>query len=465
MRDVLRKEPNKRSLSDISIVRPIADQLEEAHQQFQYAKEALCQVMQLAHLSTGQSLLPAEGRQACFYFIVSGLVEVFDEKNHAEGIGHSNYFTYRLEPGDYIGLFSVDGRVKPIPECILALKESILVKVRRSDFEQAIESEKRKDFNRKCDFMSKCRLLGLTQEELMLTAESMASEEFLSDRVLLTQGHVSKHIFFIVSGRCSVLRLLKIRGEKMMVRCMELSEGDYFGESYFLYKKPSQYTYLSQGVVKCFMLSYSDPGSLPSRLRELVLRSAPVYSSDSVLASKALSYCKWSDYKESVLTTAVNDSVRLKISKLNFSPSRRQPDLIATGSKIDLQKELSLSEVIDPITEQSHGSARQPSLPAILQSVSGKSLIARTPNDTRNAAEIVRDMEEEHAKWSHRYDVTALEAEELKRRLTNMRRTRSLKNRVSSVVQVLPKIESDTHLISQQSNTSVDFTGSEDEQA
>ena len=468
MRHVLRKEPNTRSLSELSILKPIAEQLEEAHMHFQYAKEALCQVMQLTYLSVGQSLLPAEGRQACFYFICSGLVEVIDGESDAEGKGHSSYFSYNLEPGNYIGLFSVDGRDKPVPEWILAVKESILVKVRRSDFEAAINSEKHRDVKLKCEFMSRCRLVGLTQEDLMLTAESMTSEEFLSERVLLTQGHVSNHIFFIMSGRCAVMRLLKIRGENMMVRCMELSEGDFFGESYFLYKKPSRYTYISQGLVRCFLLNYSEQGSLPQHLREQVMRSAPVYPSDSVVARKALSFCRWSDYKESVLISAINDSVRLKHSRLSFgsSPSSRHSNRLAVSSKIDLQKELSLSEVSDPITELDRpiNSARQPSLPAILQTIPGTSLTAKTPDDTRDAAQIVREMEEEHAKWSHKYAATAREAEDLKHRLTHLRRSRSLKSRllsarnelnISPEEHVLPKIESDIHLVSQQSNSSM----------
>ena len=468
MKQVLRKEPNTRNLSEVSILKPMAEQLEEAHMHFQYAKEALCQVMQLTHLSVGQSLLPAEGRQACFYFIVSGLIEVIDGKSEAEIKGHSSYFSYRLEPGNYIGLFSVDGRDKPVPEWILAVKESILVKVRRSDFESAINSEKHRDIKLKCEYMTKCSLVGLTQEDLMLTAESMASEEFLSERVLLTQGQVSKHIFFIVSGRCAVLRLLKIRGETMMVRCMELSEGDFFGESYFLHKKPSRYTYLSQGVVRCFMLNYSDQGELPAHLREQVMRSSPVYPSDSVVAKKALSFCRWNDYKESVLNSAINKSVRLRQSRFHFGPppSRRQPELVPNSSKIDLQKDLSLSEVSDPVMDihSPSNSQRQPSLPAILQTIPGTSLIAKTPDDTRNAAEIVREMEEEHAKWSHKYAVTAREAEDLKHKLTHLRRSRSLKNRprcdntldgVSSGEHLLPKIESDINLISQQSNSSM----------
>ena len=435
MRQVLRQEPNTRSISEVSVLKPIAEQLEEAHMHFQYAKEALCQVMQLTHLSVGQSLLPAEGRQACFYFVVSGLVEIVDGKSEAEGKGHSSYFSYKLEPGSYIGLFSVDGRDRPVPEWILAVKESILVKVRRSDFESAINSEKHRDIKLKCEFMSSCRLTGLAQEDLMLTAESMTSKEFLSDRVLLTQGQVSKHIFFIASGRCAVLRLLRIRGETMMVRFTELSEGDFFGESHFLHKLPSRYTYLSKGVVRCFMLNCSDQGSLPAHLREQVMRSAPVYPSDPVIAKKALSFCRWNDYKESVLVSAIKDSVRLKHSRLNFSPSapRRRPGLVPVSSKIDLQKELSLSEIIDPVTEinSPYSSERQPSLPAILQTIPGTSLIAKTPDDTRDAAEIVREMEEEHAKWSHKYSATAREAEDLKRQLTHLRRRRSLKNRLS----------------------------------
>ena len=448
MRAVLGKEINKRTLSETAVVRPIAQQLGEAHLQLQYAKEALCQVMQLTELTAGASLSPPANRQEYFYFIVSGLIEVGDEEGDLR---------YKLEPGSYIGLLSAEGTVKPTPELITAVSDSILVKVRSSDFKSAIENEKQKDLKDRHEYLSKCRLVGLTPDELTQTAKSMSCGEFLSDRVLLTQGHASKHIFFIVAGRCSVMRLLKIRGERMMVRCMQLSEGDYFGESYFLYKKASHYTYLSQGVVRCYKLSYSEPGSLPSRMRELVMRCVPVYPSDSVLAQKALSFCRWSCYKETVLTSALNDSVRSKLSKLNFSPSpsRRQPDLVPIGSKIDLQRELSVSEISDPVPEYSRrASSRKPTIPTIVLPP------VRSPAEVRGAEDIVKDLEEERI-------ATALQAEELKRRLTHFRRSRSLKNRRFSVdkstEQILPKIESDTHLISQQSSSSVYVSGSEDE--
>ena len=453
MRAVLEKEINRRTVSESAVVRPIAEQLTEAHLQLQYAKEALCQVMQLTELTAGESMSPPANRQEYFYFIVSGLVEVGDE---VEGVGEVGHLRHRLEPGSYIGLLSAEGTVKSTPELIAAVSDSILVKVRSSDYEAAIENEKQKDLKNKHEYMSRCRLVGLTPDELIQTAKSMSCGEFLSDRVILTQGHVSKHIFFIVAGRCSVMRLLKIRGEQLMVRCMQLSEGDYFGESYFLYKKASHYTYLSQGLVKCYKLSYSEPGSLPSRMRELVMRCAPVYPSDSVLAQKALSFCRWSCYKETVLTSALNDSVRSKLSKLNFSPSpsRRQADLVPIGSKIDLQRELSVSEISDPITEYSRrASIRKPSTPTKLPTV-------RSPAEVRGAEDIVRDLEEERI-------TTALQADELKRRLSHFRRSRSLKNRKFSAVksseQILPKIESDTHLISQQSSSSVYVSGSEDE--
>ena len=446
MRYVLGKKINERTHSETAVVRPIAEQLTESHLQLQYVKEALCQVMQLTELTAGESLSPLANRLEYFYFIVSGLVEVGEEAGHLR---------YRLEPGSFIGLLSAEGRVKPTPELITAVSDTILVKVRSSDYKAVIENEKQRDLKNKHEYMRKCRLMGLTPEELRQTAKAMSCGEFLSDRVLLTQGHVSKHIFFIVAGRCSVMRLLKIRGEQMMVRCMQLSEGDYFGESYFLYKKASHYTYLSQGVVKCYKLSYSESGSLPSRMRELVMRCAPVYPSDSVLAQKALSFCKWSCYKEIVLTSALNDSVRSKLSKLNFSPSpsRRQADYVPIGSKIDLLRELSVSEISDPISEYSRNvSNRKPSIPTILPHVTSPAEVS--------TEDIVRGLEEERI-------ATALQADELKRRLTHFRKIKSLKNRRFSVVinseQILPKIESEISLVSHPSNSSVCVSGSEDE--
>ena len=475
MKSVLNKEPNTRTPSDLFTVRPIAEQLEESHLHFQYAKQALCQVMQLTRLSKGQNLLPAEGKQACFYFIVSGLVEVSDGKNAEEKRGHSKYFTYRLEPGNYIGLVSVDGRDKPMPEWILAVKPSSLVKVRRSDFDTAIECEKQKDLKAKFEFVKRSRLVGLSERDQQVISESMACEEFLSERVLLTQGHVPNHIFFVASGRCAVLRLLKIRGENMVIRCMEVSEGDFFGEENFLYKQPSRYTYLSIGVVKCFLLNCTDTGELPS-LREQVLRSALLYPSDTEVAGRALDYCRWSDYKESVLSDAVNESSRSKYSRVYYSPSpsRRLPDIVPPGSKIDLQTRLSETEVRDPVSEaerQRKEFKRQPSLPAILQSTSGKRLQSKVPSDTRDAGEIVRDMEREHAEWSQRYAVTAREAEELKLRLVRMKRLQSLKlrargdrvktDKISLGHTVLPQIASETNLADHSHATSSSSSNNE----
>ncbi|KAK3735054.1 hypothetical protein QZH41_001732 [Actinostola sp. cb2023] len=248
----------ERSQSELHKLKSVVNGLKEIHKGFQFVKDALSFVVGYERIEPHVKIKrqPTESGLSCYY-ILTGSIEAKYSLNNSDsdqerkgrktGIdslrGKSKdstsnqsddcIITYTHIAGDYLGLVSGDGEEYdlPPPQSIKTLEICEFLRIDRNKFHQAVRAVHSQYVQEVEQFINSESILRyLPEKERERLVPLMAKQEYGAGKVIVNQGAVPDHIFFI-------------------------GKGEVFGESSVLGGSPSFCSVTSMGQVMCFLIN------------------------------------------------------------------------------------------------------------------------------------------------------------------------------------------------------------------
>ncbi|KAH7826214.1 putative Cyclic nucleotide-binding domain containing protein [Monocercomonoides exilis] len=186
-----------------------------------------------------------------FYIIMSGHIIV--TKRLETGF-------VRLQPGDGFGQLGILKKTPRSATCT-AEGQTELIRVSAEDYERLFEQQHERELSERVAFLKDISVLRhLTDEEVKLMAEVMTEQHFAPNKVIITEGDDASSMYFIVSGKASIVMTIVYKGIPRFVEVTRIGVNDYFGELALLNSVPRSASVVAHVPLTCLVLSRIDFG-------------------------------------------------------------------------------------------------------------------------------------------------------------------------------------------------------------
>eukprot|EP00948_MAST-09A_sp_MAST-9A-sp1_P003206 g3206.t1 len=166
-----------------------------------------------------------------FYIILQGSVSVLiKDKDGADRTVNT------MRKGEaFGGLALITGGLRAAT--IQTVEECKFLMVRKSDYLQYIAPHDIRRTKKYIRFLRQIPVFGsMNEKELQSFASILISRRFLHGDIIISEGDTANYMYYILSGRCRVLKRLWYNGEWKLVDLGILGPYDYFGEYGMLYR-------------------------------------------------------------------------------------------------------------------------------------------------------------------------------------------------------------------------------------
>lgn len=266
--DILQRPSTaQRSTNELHAIKPVVSALKDIHKGLQFIKEALGHVVTYEKVEADVEICKKQ-EESCLscYYILSGSVEVKYAINNDVSGAHTTAkandceINYTHVAGEYLGLVSGDGREfdYPPPDNIRTMEVTEFLRVDRERFHSAIKRVQNRYVQEIRVFIEEVSALkALPKEEKNKLVALMARQEYPAGKVIINQGDLPEHLFFVAKGRCQYYRSILIDevNREELVKLGQIEKGEFFGESTLLDSSPCFCSVASIGPVTCFLVN------------------------------------------------------------------------------------------------------------------------------------------------------------------------------------------------------------------
>ncbi|XP_032219235.2 uncharacterized protein LOC5518697 isoform X2 [Nematostella vectensis] len=271
---ILRRSPQEeRSLSELSKLKAVVNGLKEIHKDLQYIKDALGYAINYEKVESGKTVTKQHSEKvlSCYY-VLSGSVEAqysidYDEEDIRGKIAGKDAqgnsiceINYTHVAGDYMGLVSADGPQYdlPPPDSMRTIETCEFIRIDRETFHKSVKKVQNRYVQEIEMFLEESEILRkLPAEERAVLVPLMAKQEYSAGKVIINQGEIPEHVFFVGKGRCHFFRRVYIQEARRqeLVKLGLIEKGSFFGESTVLGGSPCFCSVASIGPVTCYLVN------------------------------------------------------------------------------------------------------------------------------------------------------------------------------------------------------------------
>ena len=339
MAEVLSKSPKDRTRDDLRLLQGATEGVKFFRSLNDPAVHIeLCRSMTVKRTATDFEVFRQGDLGTTFYVIVSGAVKIYiqDGKEMEPGI-----CVCVLEDGDSFGELALLGNGKRAATAVTAMPTTFLL-VEKDSYDESLAQVKQAELHTRMEFLRRVFLFtDWSDAELERLAKVVTLKKYEKNTTIIRQSTSTDHMYFIISGKCRVIKQMKIsthlheklassrsmmvaqaggpmgdgpsasmrslsmREEGPLLELCELIPFQFFGERALLAGKKGEHTssVVSSTNVECLLLSkYDFHKHINKRTQDFMQTYADKFYFDEDRIRRTIqSGHKWEAYKQGLV--------------------------------------------------------------------------------------------------------------------------------------------------------------------